>query len=576
MKWSFRHYGKKDTIPVKHVRQIPRVKGVVGTLLGKIPGEVWEIEEIQNLKKNFNEEGLELYGIESVAVHDAIKAATNERDLYIDNYKQTLRNLAECGIHLVCYSFKPVFGWTKTDLNFKNDDGSHSLLYDDAVLQEMNPRDMYKLIKGQSKGFQLSGWEEERLQEIDKLMELYKDVTEEDLFNNLKYFLEQIIPVCEEVDVKLGIHPDDPPWENFGLPKITHNLNDVRRILKAVDSPYNGITLCTGAFGGDPNNDMVEFVHEIADRINFVHFRNVEYLAYRKFKEVAHYSQEGSLDMHAIMEALIEVGFDGIIRPDHGRMIWDEKAIPGYGLYDRALGITYMQGLHESITKIKARSRKAMKKANMNHPLYKKMGEVRLMPLYTVNDLDILPLAEDILVKNDVLMIEVAYRSKLATEAIRILAKSGKIVVGAGTVRTLKQAKEAVEAGAKFVVSPCIAPEVIEYCIEKDIPIFPGAVTPSEIQTLISNYGINIVKFFPADIYGGLKAMKALSGPLPDVKFLPTGGVNGENFTDYLKEKFIFGVGGSFVLTEEGIKKDGTGKWADENLATVVKKRNEQ
>jgi len=353
MKWSFRHYGNKDTIPVKHVKQIPGVKGCVGTLLGKLPGEVWEIEEIMQLKQSFTSEGMELYGIESVAIHDAIKAATGEREMYIENYKKTLRNLSSCGIHLVCYSFKPVFGWTKTDLNFENEDGSLSLLYDDAVLQQMSPRDMYKLVKSQSNGFQLSGWEESRLQKIDRLMELYSDVTEEDLFENLKYFLEQVIPVCEEVNVKLGIHPDDPPWENFKLPKITRNLGDVRRILAAVDSPYNGITLCTGAFAGDPENDMVEFVHEIASRINFVHFRNVEYLGYRKFKEVAHYSPAGSLDMHAIMEALIDVGFKGIIRPDHGRMIWGEQAIPGYGLYDRALGLAYMQGLHESITKMK-------------------------------------------------------------------------------------------------------------------------------------------------------------------------------------------------------------------------------
>ncbi|MDR2833205.1 MAG: mannonate dehydratase [Streptococcaceae bacterium] len=352
MKWSFRHYGNKDTIPVKHVKQIPGVKGVVGTLLGKLPGMVWEIDEIMELKNSFTQEGMELYGIESVAIHDAIKAATDERDFYIENYKQTLRNLSACGIHLVCYSFKPVFGWTKTDLNFENEDGSKSLLYDDAVLQQMNPRDMYKLIKGQSNGFQLSGWEEDRLQKIDRLMELYADVTEEDLFANLKYFLEAVIPVCEEVDVKLGIHPDDPPWENFGLPKITRNLDDCRRILAAVDSPYNGITLCTGAFGADPNNNMAEFVYEIGNRINFVHFRNVEFLGYRKFKEVAHYSPEGSLDMFAIMKALIDVGYDGVIRPDHGRMIWDEVAIPGYGLYDRALGIIYMQGLHESITKM--------------------------------------------------------------------------------------------------------------------------------------------------------------------------------------------------------------------------------
>jgi len=211
-------------------------------------------------------------------------------------------------------------------------------------------------------------------------------------------------------------------------------------------------------------------------------------------------------------------------------------------------------------------------KANMSHEFYEKMAQIKLLPLYTAKDLEVLPIAEKILVDNGVPVIEVAYRSDLATEAIRILAASGKLMVGAGTVRTLQQAQDAVEAGATFVVSPCIVPEVIEYCIEKDIPVFPGAATPSEIQSLITDYGIHVVKFFPADVYGGLKAMKALSGPFQDVNFLPTGGINKENFLDYVAEDIIVGVGGSFILTEEGIKKDETGAWANQNLASVVAK----
>lgn len=354
MKWGFRWYGEKgDSIPLNHVRQIPGINGVVGTLLNKMPGDVWEISEIRELKESIEKEKLELLGIESVAIHDAIKAGTAERDQYIDNYIQTIRNLSACDVHLICYSFKPIFGWAKTTLNYENEDGSLALLYDQAVVDNMEPGDMYKLISSQSKGFQLSGWEEERLNKFNSLVEMYEGVTEEILFDNLKYFLERIIPVCEEADVKMGIHPDDPPWEIFGFPRITKNLADLQRIIGMVDSPYNGVTLCTGALGADPNNDMVEIVHAIGDRINFVHFRNVEFLGYRKFKETAHLSTEGSLDMYAIMEALIEVGFDGVIRPDHGRTLWGEVARPGYGLYDRAMGITYMQGLHEAITKRK-------------------------------------------------------------------------------------------------------------------------------------------------------------------------------------------------------------------------------
>ena len=239
MKWGFRWYGEKDSIPLHHFRQIPGTDGVVGTLLGKLPGEVWEKEEIKKFKSSIEKEGLELLGIESVAVHDAIKAGTGERDKYIDNYIETIKNLSACGIHLVCYSFKPIFGWAKTDLNYKNPDGSYSLVFDQNTLKDMDASQMFQLVNSQANGFQLPGWEEERLKKFNVLADLYKGMTEEDLFNNLKYFLEKVIPVCEQVDVKMAIHPDDPPWEIFGLPRITKNLRDYRRILKAVDSPYN-------------------------------------------------------------------------------------------------------------------------------------------------------------------------------------------------------------------------------------------------------------------------------------------------------------------------------------------------
>lgn len=354
MKWGFRWYGENgDTIPLKNVRQIPGINGIVGTLLNKLPGDVWEVSEIQELKVSVEKEELELLGIESVAIHDAIKAGTPERDQYIENYIQTIKNLLKCGVHMICYSFKPIFGWAKTNLSYENSDGSSSLVYDQAVVDNMEAGDMYKLIHSQSKGFRLPGWEKDRLKKFNTLVETYEGVTEEVLFDNLKYFLQKIIPVCEEMDVKMAIHPDDPPWEIFDFPRITKNLEDLKKILSIIDSPYNGITLCTGSLGADPDNDLVKIVHEVGDRINFVHFRNVEFLGKRKFKETAHLSTEGSLDMYAIMKALVDVGFDGVVRPDHGRTIWGEVAMPGYGLYDRAMGITYMQGLHEAITKTK-------------------------------------------------------------------------------------------------------------------------------------------------------------------------------------------------------------------------------
>ena len=192
---------------------------------------------------------------------------------------------------------------------------------------------------------------------------------------------------------------------------------------------------------------------------------------------------------------------------------------------------------------------------NMKHKVYEQLTQTKLLPLYTATDLSYLTKVEEILLENKVPMIEVTFRSELAAEAIKQLSASGKLMVGAGTVRTLSEAKIAIENGAQFVVSPAVVPDVIEYCLEQDVPVFPGTATPRDIQ-LAADYGINVVKFFPADIYGGLKAINALSGPFYDIKFLPTGGINEDNFVEYLENPHVLGVGGSFILSEKIIKED--------------------
>lgn len=195
----------------------------------------------------------------------------------------------------------------------------------------------------------------------------------------------------------------------------------------------------------------------------------------------------------------------------------------------------------------------------MSVDVYKKLGEIKLLPLYTATDLKYLDDLEEILLQNDVPFIEVTFRSNLALDAINKLSQSGKLIVGAGTVRTLEEAKNAIENGASFIVSPAVIPEVIEYCIENEVPVFPGTATPTDIQKVVS-YGLNVVKYFPADIYGGLKAIKALSGPFYDVKFLPTGGINEDNFMDYISNDYILAVGGSFIISEKMIKEEGKEK----------------
>ena len=209
---------------------------------------------------------------------------------------------------------------------------------------------------------------------------------------------------------------------------------------------------------------------------------------------------------------------------------------------------------------------------NMKHKVYEQLSQTKLLPLYTATDLSYLSVVEEILIENNVPLIEVTFRSELAAEAIKRLAESGKLMVGAGTVRTLAEAKISVENGAQFVVSPAVVPDVIEYCLDHEVPVFPGTATPRDIQQA-ADYGLKVVKFFPADIYGGLKAIDALSGPFYDIKFLPTGGINGENFLEYLDNPNVVGVGGSFILSEKVIKEDN-GKKMNQLLHSYVQQIN--
>ena len=352
MEMTLRWYGSKfDTVTLKQIRQIPGVTGVITTLYDTAPGEVWSRERIKEMKDEVEKSGLHVSGIESVNVHDAIKVGTSDRDKYIDNYIETLENLGKEDIHLVCYNFMPVFDWTRSELARKRPDGSTVLAYNQDDIDKIVPEKMFESISKDMNGTVMPGWEPERMEKVKELFEMYRDVDAEKLFDNLVYFLEAIGPVCEKYDIKMGIHPDDPAWPIFGLPRIMTGKDSVTRLLDAVDKPYNGITLCTGSFGSNQNNDICEIIKACRGRIPFAHVRNLKYNSPRDFEEAAHLSSDGSMDMYKIIKTLYDTGFDGAIRPDHGRMIWDEVAMPGYGLYDRALGAAYLNGLWEAVDK---------------------------------------------------------------------------------------------------------------------------------------------------------------------------------------------------------------------------------
>lgn len=352
MNMTLRWYGPGyDSVTLEQIRQIPGVKGVITTLFGMQAGELWKTEDIKALKKTVEDAGLFIAGIESVNVSDDIKIGTSKRDEHIDNYIKTLERLGEEGLNMVCYNFMPVFDWTRSDLARVRPDGSTVLAYNQDIVDQIDPENMRESVERMSNGFVMPGWEPERLERLKELFEMYSDVDEEKLFNNLVYFLEAIGPVCEKYDIRMGIHPDDPAWPIFGLPRIITGKDKIVKLLKAVDKPYNGLSLCTGSLGSNPNNDICGIIEAAKGRIPFAHVRNLKYNSPRDFEEAAHLSEDGSMDMYKIMKALYDTGFDGAIRPDHGRMIWGEVAMPGYGLYDRALGAVYLQGLWEAIKK---------------------------------------------------------------------------------------------------------------------------------------------------------------------------------------------------------------------------------
>ena len=353
MEMTLRWYGAKfDTVTLKQIRQIPGVTGVITTLYDTAPGEVWSRERIRAMKEEVEAAGLRVAGIESVNVHDAIKTGAPERDQYIDNYIETLENLGKEDIHLVCYNFMPVFDWTRTELARMRPDGSTVLAYTQEAVDALDPEKMFDSIAGDMNGTVMPGWEPERMEHVKELFEMYKEIDDEKLFENLKYFLEAIMPVCDKYDINMAIHPDDPSWSVFGLPRIISSQAKLKRMMEMVPNKHNGVTFCMGSYGTNLNNDLIDTIHMLKGRIHFAHVRNLRFNdGMRDFEESAHLSSDGTFDMYAVMKALHDTGFDGPIRPDHGRMMWGEKAMPGYGLYDRALGAAYLRGLWEAAEK---------------------------------------------------------------------------------------------------------------------------------------------------------------------------------------------------------------------------------
>ncbi len=355
MKMTWRWYGENnDSITLDHIRQIPGVEGIVWSLHDKVAGEVWETERIENEVNLIRSKGFNADVVESVNVHDDIKIGLPSRDKYIYQYIDTIEKLAKAGVKVICYNFMPVFDWTRTDLYKNHPDGSNALFYEKEMIQD-NPKAMVEnILKGAGK-LTMPGWEPERLARLDDLFEAYKNVTPEKLFANLVYFLEKIQRVCNDLGVVMAIHPDDPPWPIFGLPRIINNAENIRKLLKAVPSKHNGLTLCTGSLGPNLENKIPDMIREFHKKIYFAHVRNVKVFDNGDFIECSHRGCDGNVDVYEVLKAYHDNNFTGYLRPDHGRHLWGEEknCRPGYGLYDRALGVMYMLGIWDSLTKRK-------------------------------------------------------------------------------------------------------------------------------------------------------------------------------------------------------------------------------
>jgi len=343
---TMRWFGPQDPVSLEHIRQIPAVRGIVSALHERPAGDVWPLEEVAARRDAIARRGLIWAVAESLPVHEDIKLGRPSRDGYIDRYIQSLRHLAAAGVQIVCYNFMPAFDWIRTDRAYPLPDGSSALAYDEARLGSVEEARRRGMLPGWAAS---SSPANEVSCDLPTLVRQFQELTADDLWHHLTYFLKAVLPEAEQLGIRLALHPDDPPWPVFGMPRIVGDDAALQRLLDIDPSSANGLCLCVGSLGARPDNDVVGLVDRFvgARRVHFVHLRNIRRTGWRQFHETGH--RDGSLPMARIVAALHAHSYNGPVRPDHGRQIWGEDRQPGYGLFDRALGAMYLAGLWEGV-----------------------------------------------------------------------------------------------------------------------------------------------------------------------------------------------------------------------------------
>lgn len=382
LKETWRWFGPDDPVTLQDVLQTGAT-GIVNALHQIPHGDVWTVEEIQKRKDIIEAAGLTWDVVESVTVHESIKTQTGNYKKYIEQYKETLRNLSACGIKTVTYNFMPVTDWTRTNLDYLMPDGSKALyfnwfdlaVFDIHILKRKNAAESYNetIVAEAEKRFRqysqaqldeitrivlfgLPGEKKITVEEVQEKLDWYKDIDHAALRESLKYFLEEIAPVADEENIKLAIHPDDPPFDILGLPRIVSGKEDIEYILSSVKNKSNGICFCSGSLGAGIKNNLPEIVKAIGDRLHFVHLRNTKRDEFGNFYEADHLG--GNTDMYAVAKEVLAIQqkVDAPIpfRPDHGHVMLDDmgkQTNPGYSCIGRMRGLAELRGLMLGISR---------------------------------------------------------------------------------------------------------------------------------------------------------------------------------------------------------------------------------